>query len=621
MFESPEAIKPRPQKETGSGDCTSWDPSGAVAALDLASDAALLRARHVADGTRSIRAAITVGGPHLIGALCDQTLIGMWISMGTLLLAAGERSVAYPVRFRQIAVTTPLAAAAYFLGALSQAPHALTVVVMAVIAFACGVGSGYSSTFSVGSMQAMLIAAIAIGVPAAAPYWKAALFVVGAAICALVLAIEVVVDPRRPQRAAEADMIRALGALSRCRADGTADLAAARARAITAIDAFDAMGIASRGTSHGPTPEYVRASTVVRAADQLLARLLADDAEPELCGRAADRLEEGAAAVMRRRPLTPIDATGDTLIRVRMLEDALWRAGPAHDELPVAERARLALPGVALVSSAARLALCTGLAYAAFYLLPVAHSYWIALTVALVMKPDLGSIFSRAVLRSLGTVAGAAIAVVVGALLTTSAGEALAIAVLAACLPWAMARSYLWQAVFLTPLIMLLIDAVVPHESVLDISEARLITTVIGGLIVVVFGYLIWPSQRHPRVDAAFAAAIEALAAYLRGVADGAAAERVTAERRRAYRRLFDTRVHLQRTLSEPPPAGAEAWSWIPLVTAAERIADRITGISALRRPVPRADLVAAADALDDLVGETETAVRSGGELVGPGRA
>lgn len=222
------------------------------------------------------------------------------------------------------------------------------------------------------------------------------------------------------------------------------------------------------------------------------------------------------------------------------------------------------------------------------------------------MKPDLGSIFSRAVLRSLGTVAGAAIAVVVGALLTTSVGEALAIAVLAACLPWAMARSYLWQAVFLTPLIMLLIDAVVPHESVLDISEARLITTVIGGLIVV-FGYLIWPSQRHPRVDVAFAAAIEALAAYLRGVADGAAAERVTAERRRAYRRLFDTRVRLQRTLSEPPPAGAEAWSWIPLVTAAERIADRITGISALRRPVPRADLVAAADALDDLVGETET--------------
>ncbi len=163
------------------------------------------------------------------------------------------------------------------------------------------------------------------------------------------------------------------------------------------------------------------------------------------------------------------------------------------------------------------------------------------------MKPDLGSIFSRAVLRSLGTVAGAAIAVVVGALLTTlQLGEALAIAVLAACLPWAMARSYLWQAVFLTPLIMLLIDAVVPHESVLDISEARLITTVIGGLIVV-FGYLIWPSQRHPRVDVAFAAAIEAFAAYLRGVADGAAAERVTAERRRAYRRLFDTRVRLQR--------------------------------------------------------------------------
>ncbi|MEO9327920.1 hypothetical protein [Gordonia aurantiaca] len=72
---------------------------------------------------------------------------------------------------------------------------------MAGIAFACGLGSGYSSTVSVGSMQAMLIAAIAIGAPAAVPYWEAAgLFIVVAAIYALVLAIEVVVDPRRRTR-------------------------------------------------------------------------------------------------------------------------------------------------------------------------------------------------------------------------------------------------------------------------------------------------------------------------------------------------------------------------------------------------------------------------------------
>lgn len=264
-------------------------------------------------------------------------------------------------------------------------------------------------------------------------------------------------------------------------------------------------------------------------------------------------------------------------------------------------RSRPALPGPALLTSATQLALCTGVAYAALFYLPVPRGYWIALTVALVMKPDLGSVFSRAVLRSVGTVAGAAIAVLVGLVIDGPAATAVVIGIVAAFLPWGMARSHLWQAIFMVPLIMWLINLVAPAESLRTLSEARLSTTIIGGLIVIIFGYLIWPSMRRPQIAREFNRALTALAYYAKVVADGAAPAQVTASRRDTYRKLADTRVHLQRNLSESPPAGADAWSWIPVVAGAERVADRITAASASRTPTSGDDIAAVAATLETL--------------------
>lgn len=555
---------------------------------------------------RSVRAAISVAGPLVVGALTDHLLIGMWISMGTLLLAAGERSVSYSARFRQIMVTAPLAAAAYLLGMLSTGPHVLVVVVMAGVAFVSGILSGYDGALSVGTMQAMLIAALALGLPVAAPYWPAAgYFLVGAVIYALMLGLEAMVDRRRPQREALVGLLRALGDLARAQARGSTDLATSRACAIGAIDAFHARAIRERGSAHGPMHEYDRAATIVRAADQLLARLIAHDADRSLSGAAADRPTVCAdAAAHRRHPPSPGTEPG-SLVRLAMLEAAIWDNSAALDPFPIVVRARLSLPGNALLASAGRLSLCTALAYSAFYLLPIPHGYWIPLTVALVMKPDLGSVFARAVLRSIGTVGGAVGAVVISGLIHDSIVSCFAIAVLAACLPWAMARSYLWQALFLTPLIMILIDVVVPADRVLDLGLDRIATTFIGGLIVIVAGYVIWPSTRHAQVTSSFGEALGAMTRYARDVAENLDTAAIGAERQKVYRLLSNTRVELQRTLSEPPPAGSEAWAWIPVISAAERVADTITSASASRTPpdtVPGADeLAALADDLESI--------------------
>ncbi len=548
---------------------------------------------------RSIRSAVTIAGPLVLGALTGHALIAMWVSMAALLLSAGEHPVAYRDRFRQAAVTTPLAAAASFLGALSTAPHIVTIAVMTAIACASGVLSGYSGVVSVATMQAMVIAAIAIGVPAARPYWEpAALFIAGAGLYTLALAAESVVSRQRPQQDSLVKLVRALAAFARAQATGTADLAAERSRAINALDAFDRMAVSTRGTAGGPVPLYDRSARIARAADQLMARFLAHDADRDLSAAAASRLDALADALTRRcrPPSRPADGT---LIRLGMLEDAIWHNPPQPTEaLSSTDRVRLSLPGPALLGSAGRLGLCTALAYMTYFLLPIAHGYWIALTVALVMKPDLGSVFSRAVLRCIGTIGGAVIAVAVTTLFDGPIVPALVIALLAACLPWAMARSYLWQALILTPLVMVLLDLVVPHDSVPDTSAARVATTVIGGAIVVVAGYLIWPTTRHAQMAGPFDETLAVLGRYAQDVADDAPADTVSADRRTVYRRLSDARTTLQRTLSEPPPAGAEAWAWIPVISATERVADRITGAAASRTPPTTTPLAADLSAL-----------------------
>ncbi|GAA3634485.1 FUSC family protein [Microbacterium awajiense] len=581
--------------------------------------------------SRAIRAALGVGAPLLIAVLTGNVAWGMWVSMGALLLAVGERTGTYAARFRQIAVTAPLAAAGFACGLLADLAWPVVVAVMTAVAFAAGIVSGISNALSIGTMQALLISAIAVGVPSAAPYWPAAaLFLVGALWYSALLMIEAVFARRRPWRTAVVDVVLALAAAADDRVDGDARTAHVRSRFNAAVDALDAMVLGIRGRAMGPSREADRASAISRAADHLFARLVAQDADVELCEKTAARLRVVAEAVDHGRPRPPWTAAHGTLVRLSLLEAAIWGdlplGTPTADRRP-ARHLRF-VPGADLIGSAARLAACTGLAYLAFLTLPLAHGYWIPLTVALVVKPDLGSVFGRAVLRSVGTVAGALVAVAIAAVATVDLAESIAVLLLAAVLPWAVGRSYAHQALVLTPLIMLLIGLVATDVSAADLTVDRIVTTLLGGVIAIVAGYLIWPASRHPAIAPAFAGAVSALATYAAGVASEATDTEVQDDRRAAYRRLSDVRVRLQRTLAEPPPAGPEAWAWFPAVSTAERIADRLTDVSGRRSPrgpSESAQLAAIADRIahfapsaDRSQGRPPAAIPAGAETTDP---
>ena len=109
--------------------------------------------------------------------------------------------------------------------------------------------------------------------------------------------------------------------------------------------------------------------------------------------------------------------------------------------------------------------------------LPLQRSYWVPLTVAIVLKPDYGSVFARALQRGIGTIVGAVAGAV---LLVLVHGTWLLIpfAVLAALLPYGRSRNYGLLATFLTPLVVVLIDLLSPAGW--RLAEDRLIDTLIG---------------------------------------------------------------------------------------------------------------------------------------------
>ena len=106
------------------------------------------------------------------------------------------------------------------------------------------------------------------------------------------------------------------------------------------------------------------------------------------------------------------------------------------------------------------------------------------------MKPDLGSIHKRALQRITGTLLGVILGVLILLFVPKNVAFVLLMAILAGILPWAMKYSYALQAVFLTPLILMLINIILPGSADINYATQRLLDTVIGSFIVIVFGYL-----------------------------------------------------------------------------------------------------------------------------------
>ncbi|MEU0050084.1 FUSC family protein [Streptomyces sp. NPDC006309] len=545
------------------------------------------------------RAALGMSLPLALGLAAGYPAYGALASMGALSGVIGDTADAYRMRILNIAVPQLFGAAGVALGALAQGHGWYAVATVTGVALLSGMISTIGAVASVSGLLLLLNCVIGAGLPLPSPWWLAPALMTGGGLLILLLAL--LAWPLRagvPERAAVAAAYRAVAALlTAAGTDRAEEYEEARRTVTQSLNQSYDLILARRARHHGRSPELTRMLAQLNAitplieaapAAHLAARPL-PEAIPAALNRLADAVETG------RTPPTPLTLPLATTETGRAVDHALRHAAEVvarpdvdprgtDDRLgrPAALRVRTARAARDVVLSAnswrygVRLALCIGIAQALVSLIPVPRSYWVALTITFVLKPDFGSVFSRALLRAVGTVAGLVVAAVVLAGVPLGWWDVPALFLLAPLIPALTPRGYGYQTAAITPVILLLSDILNNKGTALLLP--RLTDSLLGCAIALIAGYLLWPESWHTRVGARLADAVADTAAYVEAAfgpaPDPAARARM---RRRLYRDLSVIRTEFQRALTEPPPTGRRAAAWWPLVVAVERVVDATT--------------------------------------------
>jgi len=288
---------------------------------------------------------------------------------------------------------------------------------------------------------------------------------------------------------------------------------------------------------------------------------------------------------------------------------------------------------------AIRLVAAVLLATAAAHVFNLPRGYWVAFSVAVILKPDYSTLLRRGVGRVIGTALGASLAAVVVSELHPSyvfTTVLIAIVAIAAYTAWSASFSVAIGLVTSLVLIMLSVSATNSVGTALD----RLIDVVLGAAIATAT-YLVWPSSPAHDVRNAEASMFGALARYVDDVirvcfGDPVDPVNVSAHSREAHFRYATAEAAVGRSLEEPASTRVNAEVERGLLTSGLRIlrathalrfeAERgTTSMTSTAIEELRHALVSALDHLDDSqptldAASTRAAYRAAsGDLTGPG--
>jgi len=530
------------------------------------------------------RAAVAMALPLAVGLAVDQPAYGALASMGALSGVIGDTADAYRMRIFNIAIPQLFGALGVTVGSLVYGHGWMAVAAVTGIALISGMISTIGAVASVSGLLLLLNSVIGAGLPLPGAWWLAPLLMSGGGLLVLVLAL--LAWPLRsgvPERAAVAATYRTVAELLSVCADeeshrtGTTDAYDRARHAVTlSLNQSYDLVLARRARHHGRSPELTRLLAQLNAITPVV------EAAPAVHQTGKPLPEEIPAAVRHLADAVETGYTGPIGLDLpapasetaRAVDHALRHAAGvvtdqdpdprgADDRLgrPAALRVRAARGARNVVLSGAswryglRLALCIGIAQALVSIIPVPRSYWVALTITFVLKPDFGSVFSRALLRALGTVAGLAVAAAVLTVVPRGWWDVPVMLVLAPLIPALTPRGYGYQTAAITPVILLLSD-VLNHQGT-GLLVPRLVDSLMGCAIALVAGYLLWPESWHTRVGDRLADAVADTARYVESAfGEGTEPAARARMRRRLYRDLSAIRTEFQRALTEPPPSG-----------------------------------------------------------------
>ena len=603
------------------------------------------------------RAVFAVWVPLAVAFGTGRRELALLPALGALLSISIDNGGPYWDRVKRIGASAIFGGAPGLL--IGTMIHGRGWIAVVVVVFMAGVSAVLARLGGVGSvtgLQLFVYSTLGLGpLGALRPWWHTALeWGVGVVWALLLILPGFLLAPRSAERKAVAAVYHAIAA--DLRAIGTPGSAGTHQALASALnEAYDAM-LTGRASASGRSRRdmqlmavlnvshtLVEATSALRATGEQVPPWVTDTIDrlanavlgehgpgAGVLGSGGSRRGRGRRAGTEALPMVPPEwsaspgalALREGMVTLERVISGNWAppaAPPAGADSPgLVRRLRRQLRGRLLHLGeqlaggriaweyTLRLMLCTGVAAVLSEVLPLQRSYWLVLTVGIILKPDYGSVFARALQRAIGTVVGAVVGAVILAIVPYGPWLLLPFGVFAALLPFARARNFGLVATFLTPLVVLLIDLLEP--SGWRLAEDRLIDTVLASAVVLVVGYAPWPSAWQAHLPGQFAEAVRAVCAYMDealvpapdgqaegqvgggavGGADGGVGDPAakipeglpawpSQLRRRAFRALSNMRTEFQRTMSEPTAVSRRASAWWPALVGLEDVMDAVT--------------------------------------------
>jgi uncharacterized membrane protein YccC len=552
-----------------------------------------------------VRAAFAICLPLAAGIAAGDRSLALLVALGGLLGIVVDTGGPFLARLQRVGTAALGGAAGLAIGFMIHGRGWWSVLALVVVAGVAAMMSAIGAIGSVTGLQLLTYAAVCLGpLGALRPWWHAALgFLLGTLWALLLIVPGWLLSPRAAEQRSVAAVYRTLG--GQLRGCGTAAAAESRRQVTEALNvAYDTL-LTARSLAGGRDRRLLRLVAELNQAHLISEAATAINSEgilvpPQVAGTLDDYA--GAIENTTRPPAVPPlwENTPGTLLLRKGLAGltSVLRGGWAPSAAPRESKPRLRdrlskavdrVMGPLSWIYTVRLMVSIGVATVVSEVLPVQRSYWVVLTVAIVLKPDLGSVFTRAVQSGAGAIIGAVLGAVIIAAVPYGLLLLVPFGILAALLPFGRSRNFVLLTVFYTPLVVLLTDLLAPTGW--RLAEDRLFDTMLGCAIALVVGYAPWPMSWQADLPDHFAEAIRHVSRYMPEALTTAPASPDRAGRpdqreqlpnrsqleRRAYRSLSDVRTEFQRTMSEPRPVRRRAAAWWPALVELEEVLDAVT--------------------------------------------
>jgi uncharacterized membrane protein (TIGR01666 family) len=205
---------------------------------------------------------------------------------------------------------------------------------------------------------------------------------------------------------------------------------------------------------------------------------------------------------------------------------------------------------------AIRISIATLFGFIVSLLLPVGHSYWILLTIIVILKPAYSLTKKRNYERLTGTIIGAAIGLLI--LYFIKDNDALFVIMLVLMIgTYSLIRTnYMISVIFMTPYILLLFH-LLSNASFKTIITDRITDTTIGSVIAFLANLILVPAWEHEKISSYMQQAISSNKKYFRDVANAFTGNPVTntvykVSRKNAFVALANLSDAFNRMLAEP---------------------------------------------------------------------